>query len=203
MIIELNLSHKVVEELFRYGLIRDILLFIANNRAKEHTISCIAQSIGLQPNTGNLRKAVKVLIDAQLLLERKSGRGRFLRINPDVLLSPSDPFAQIPQVEYRNVSMKLVEKLKNLKGVTKIILFGGVARGTADRLSDIDLLVVAKNPVKINEAVSRIAHECRTGKLLNERYGVSIKVLAPLELEKPRGFVRDALIEGISLYGGD
>lgn len=202
MIIKMNLADKKVGDLFRYGLVRDILLFTGKNSGKEFTISAVAKELGLKPNTGNLRRAVKLLVDSGLLVERKSGRGRFLKINTETMVLPSSPYALIPQAEYRDVVMKVAERLKRVKGIVKIILFGGVARGAADRMSDIDVLVVGRISHRISSEVSRLMRECRNGEFLGERYGLSIRTVDTRELERPRGFVKDALTEGIVLYKG-
>jgi hypothetical protein len=54
---------------------------------------------------------------------------------------------------------------------------------------------------KLQEKVSKIAYDCRTGKILKQRFEVNIRVVAPEELKRPRGFIKDALSEGIKLYG--
>lgn len=202
MIIRINLADKRTEPLYRYALVRDILLFVGKDIEGEFTLTSLARGLGLQPNSSYLRKAIKVLVEAGLLVEKKAGKGRYVRINPDIMASPPNPYALIPQAEYREILMRIVARLKKLK-IEKIILFGGVARGTADRLSDIDMLVVTKDPLKINSPVSGLMRECRTGKLTGERYGLNIKVIDNVELKNPRGFVKDALIEGIVLYNGD
>jgi predicted nucleotidyltransferase len=111
--------------------------------------------------------------------------------------------AKIRQVEFREVVRDIVEKVKRDRRVVKVILFGGVARGTADRMSDIDFLVVSKDVMVIETKTSKIADNFRTGKMFDQRYGISIRVIDVEELKKPRGFVKDALLEGIVLYERD
>ncbi len=203
MIINLNVTGKNVENVFRYAIARDILLFLGKNRYKQFTISDIARNLDIRPNTGNLRRALQALVLAGLLDEKKEGRGKFLKIKDDVILYPKDPYIQIPQVEFREIVRDIVEKVKRDRRVVKVILFGGVARGTADRMSDIDFLVVSKDVIAIQNKTSKIAHNCRTGKMFDQRYGISIRVIDVEELKKPRGFVKDALLEGIVLYERD
>jgi predicted nucleotidyltransferase len=203
MIINLNVTGKNVENVFRYAVARDILLFLGKNRYKQFTISDIARNLDIRPNTGNLRRALQALVLAGLLDEKKEGRGKFLKIKEDVILYPEDPYVQIRQVEFREVVRDIVEKVKRDRRVVKVILFGGVARGTADRMSDIDFLVVSKDVMVIETKTSKIAHNCRTGKMFDERYGISFRVIDVEELKKPRGFVKDALLEGIVLYERD
>ena len=126
---------------------------------------------------------------------------RFERHINNILQVSVEPESLIPQQEYREIVSKLAERLRKLRKIHKIILFGGVARGTADRLSDIDLLVVAKDPIAISGDVSRLMYESRAGKILPERFNVNIKLIADDEYSNPRGFVKSAIIEGIKLYG--
>lgn len=203
MIINLNITGKNVENVFRYAVARDILLFLGKNRYKQFTISEIARNLDIRPNNGNLRRALQALVSAGLLKEKKEGRGRFLKIKDDVILYPKDPYVQIPQDEFRDVVKNIMEKVKRDRRVEKVILFGGVARGTADRMSDIDFLVVSKDVMTSENKTSKIAHNCRTGKMFDQRYGISFRVIDVEELKKPRGFIKDALLEGIVLYERD
>lgn len=199
MIIRLNISDTRNNSIFRYRDMRDILLVVMRTPDKEFTVSDIARRIGAAPNTGNLRLSIKALVDAGLLLERKAGRGSFHRINPDSMLISENPYALIPQAEYRPIMMKILERLKAIRNIERVILFGSVARGNADRLSDIDILVVSKTPIKVLAGISSLDREARTGNLLGDRYNLNVKVLDPNELDAPRGFVKDALLEGIEL----
>lgn len=203
MIINLNITGKNVENVFRYAVARDILLFLGKNRYKQFTISEIARNLDIRPNNGNLRRALQALVSAGLLKEKKEGRGRFLKIKDDVILYPKDPYVQIPQDEFRDVVKNIMEKVKRDRRVEKVILFGGVARGTADRMSDIDFLVVSKDVMASEDKTSKITHNCRTGKMFDQRYGISFRVIDVEELKKPRGFIKDALLEGIVLYERD
>lgn len=197
MILRLNISDTRNNSIFRYRDMRDILLVAMRAPDKEFTVSDIARQIGTPPNTGNLRLSVKALVNAGLLLERKAGRGSFHRINPDAMIISENPYALIPQAEYRPIMMKILEQLKVIRGIERVILFGSVARGNADRLSDIDILVVSKTPLKVSDRASGLIREARTGELLGDRYNLNVKVLEPEEINAPRGFVKDALIEGI------
>jgi predicted ArsR family transcriptional regulator len=76
MIINLNVTGKNVENVFRYAVARDILLFLGKNRYKQFTISDIARNLDIRPNTGNLRRALQALVLAGLLDEKKEGRGK-------------------------------------------------------------------------------------------------------------------------------
>ena len=101
----------------------------------------------------------------------------------------------------KSVVKKIIDRISDLKEVEKVIVFGAVARGTADRMSDIDILVVGKDVMKLQAKTSKIAYDCRTGKLFKQRFEVNIRVITPEELDEPRGFIKDAVIEGIMLQG--
>ncbi|MFQ6054925.1 MAG: nucleotidyltransferase domain-containing protein [Methanosarcinales archaeon] len=203
MMIKLELTNKKIEKVLRHRAMREILLLMSKDPYKSYTISDIARKLGMKPNTGYLRSSIQALIDAKLLEEEKIGRGRLLKINKNILVNLKDPYLAIPQEKYREIVKKINEKILECEGVQKVILFGGVARGTADRMSDIDLIVVTENVMAIEDYVAKIAYDCRIGKMFEERYEVSIRVVEPIELENPKSFLRDAIIEGIVLYGGD
>jgi len=55
----------------------------------------------------------------------------------------------------------LLAHLKNLNNITKIILFGSVARGEATKESDVDLFIEIKNKTKKPKQGSCIVQNAR------------------------------------------
>lgn len=93
---------------------------------------------------------------------------------------------------------ELVAPIVKGKGARKAVLFGSYARGTADRRSDVDLLIVDDSELRYLD---------RLGKYFDE---LSAALPAPVELfvyrqeeierMKDRPFLRRALEEGVILY---
>jgi len=120
--------------------------------------------------------------------------------------SRTNPILRIPQAEFRAVVDLTVTKLRQgIPDLRGIALFGSVARGDADRASDIDLLLIHDNPSGAErqalEIVKPFAHD-----LLVERYKIRPIAESPETLRKqPRGKAGPGSIvrEGILLLSDD
>lgn len=130
-------------ETFRYSATADIISCLAEHPDRSFT------NRELHRITGHGMSGVNAAIDSLdalgLIDVDRTGRSNNVRIDTTKLVSPEDPVAAVPQSEFhepiRAVLARLDETLDSEFGV---ILFGSVAHGTADRASDIDLLVVVE-----------------------------------------------------------
>jgi predicted nucleotidyltransferase len=200
MYIKIPIQNEATEKIFRWSYARDLLMLLAKNPYDAFTVSEIIRRLDIRSRDA-LTKLIDAMQDAGLIESVRVGRKRFISINKKIVELPEKPIFQIPQEEYREVVKKILDQITKEKDVEKVILFGAVARGTADRMSDIDIMIVGTKVTKLQEKVSKIAYDCRTGKILKQRFEVNIRVVAPEELKRPRGFIKDALSEGIKLYG--
>ncbi|MGQ9779767.1 MAG: nucleotidyltransferase domain-containing protein [Bacillota bacterium] len=99
----------------------------------------------------------------------------------------------------------LAEELERLKrelagmGAKKIVLFGSYARGRADALTDLDLMVVMESDLPFVERLGMLYRR------LAPRVAVDILAYTPEEWRKMQEtpFVRRALKEGRVLYEAD
>jgi predicted nucleotidyltransferase len=198
--IKVPIQNVATEKIFRWSLARELLLLLAKNPYDSFTVSEIIDHLDVRSrdSLSNLLDAMK---DAGLIESDRVGRKRFISINEQYIELPEDPISQIPQREYRKVIKTILDKINRIKHIEKVILFGAVARGSADRMSDIDILVVGKNISKMQDRVGKISYDAKSGRILPERFELNIKMISPSEYNKPRGFVKDAQTEGILLYG--
>ncbi len=141
------------------------------------------------------------LENSNLILSERDGGKRLISINPACLEDDLDPFSEIPQSEYRPLIAKLVDELAKSSHAKKVILFGAIARGEADRMSDIDLCIISENSEKMQTLASMISYQCSAGEFFEHRWQVNIFVISSSELEEGRGFITDLRVEGITLYG--
>lgn len=127
--------------LFRSQAVHDILSFLSRYHTDEFSITELTDAGDYsQPSVS---KAVDVLAANDLVVERREGNTRTAHINRDRLSRPDDPFLQIPQAEFQSsVRTAVNESLDRLDNVIGIVLYDSVARGDADRRSDIDLWVL-------------------------------------------------------------
>lgn len=128
-------------DLFRHGASEDILSFLADNSDMQVSVRSLADAIGHGEKATRL--SVDVLVEAGLLETERTGNRRLVAIARDRLRRPEDPVVSIPQTEYQlPVRIALHRIREELEDVLGVVLFGSVARGTADPRSDIDLWVL-------------------------------------------------------------
>lgn len=127
--------------LFTHGATPHILSFLGDNPDIDVSIRQLSQVVPMSERA--TREAVDALVANDLLETYHQGNARRVHINRARLDTPTDPFRSIPQPEFQTpvrVACRYIEE--DLDTVRGIVLFGSVARGTADRRSDIDLWVL-------------------------------------------------------------
>jgi predicted nucleotidyltransferase len=90
----------------------------------------------------------------------------------------------------------IVEQLRAMEDVQKVILFGSWARNRRDLGSDLDLIVVMDSPLDFVTRCVETARRLHTGAPLD------LLVYTPEEVERMarKPFLRQALQEGVVLY---
>ncbi|WP_458190106.1 nucleotidyltransferase domain-containing protein [Haladaptatus sp. NG-WS-4] len=128
-------------KLFKHGATTYILNFLSNNPDSNVSIRQLSKVVPLSERA--TREATNVLEANDLVETFHKGNARRVHINRSRLDNPTDPINNIPQTQFhppvRIACHYLEEELEDMQG---IILFGSVARGEADRQSDIDLWVL-------------------------------------------------------------
>ncbi|MBL7159961.1 MAG: nucleotidyltransferase domain-containing protein [Candidatus Aenigmarchaeota archaeon] len=175
--ISIPLSKKS-EGLFRYKLTADILNFLIRNSYKSFSISELAKKINRKENDLLLRKTIKELEKCGLIEIRKEKKSYEISINRDFVYDPEDKLVFIPQDKYRAIIKEITDKLR---GAHAIFLFGSVAEGTADRMSDIDLFVVS-NSRKTTMVAEKI--KFYFGSKRKERFKVNFYIETTRNFEK-------------------
>jgi predicted nucleotidyltransferase len=128
-------------ELFKHGASPHILNFLSDNPEIDVSIRQLARVVPMSERA--TREAVDALAANDLVETYHQGNARRVHINRDRLERPQDSIHSIPQTEFQTpvrVACRYINE--ELDAVRGIILFGSVARGTADRQSDIDLWVL-------------------------------------------------------------
>jgi predicted nucleotidyltransferase len=129
------------DNLFKHGASRYVLNFLADSPEIDVSIRALSRITPFSERA--TRQAVDALADAGLLEVDPHGNAHRVRINRTRLTVPTDPIESIPQAPYRTPVRVACQYLESeLEEVRGIILFGSVARGDADRRSDIDLWIL-------------------------------------------------------------
>lgn len=127
--------------LFKHSSTAPILNFLSDN--PDINVS-IRQLSRVTPHSERAaREAVDVLEANELIETFHKGNARRIHINRSLLHKPTDPIRGIPQTEFHTPVRVAQHYIQDeLEDVLGIVLFGSVARGNADRRSDIDLWVL-------------------------------------------------------------
>lgn len=129
--------------LFKHGASPHILNFLSDN--PDISVSTRQLSAVTPQSERATRNAVDALEANDLVEVHREGNARRVQINRARLDRPDDPVLSIPQTEFQTPVRVAQHYIRDeIEGVRGVILFGSVARGSADRRSDIDLWVLVE-----------------------------------------------------------
>jgi predicted nucleotidyltransferase len=178
----------------------DVLLFLSRHRFDAFSIGELARQTDHTKPT--VTRAVDALEANDLVLDAPAGNRRQIQINRQRLSVPEDPLLQIPQPGFQPPVKAAVDRLTNqLSNVLGIVLYGSVARGEADRRSDVDLWVLvsedrAPNQRTANEIVQDLEDETFDG----DRYAFDVDVEAVASIPRYTEDIREIVLSGIPVY---
>lgn len=128
-------------DLFKHSASQHVLNFLSDNPDVNVSIRQLATVTPMSERA--TREAIDVLEANELVETFHEGNARRVQINKTRLDKPDDPILSVPQTHFqtpvRVACQYIEEELDDVKG---IVLFGSVARGDADRRSDVDLWVL-------------------------------------------------------------
>ena len=128
------------ERVFRYQAMQDVLDILIDQPYTAYSMSELATLT--EANQGTISKAVGLLAELDAVEITQDGRAQQVQINRERLTKP-EPVLAIPQAEFHQPIRAFLHRLKEeAEELVGVVLFGSVARGDADRASDIDLLVI-------------------------------------------------------------
>ena len=187
-------------DLFKHKATSDILLFLTNHRFSDFSLRELATQIGHSHQS--VRRAVNVLSANDLVVESPESNQRLVQINRQRLSIPDDPILRIPQSEFHQPVKTAVTKLhENIIDVVGIILYGSVARGDADRRSDIDLWVLTRSGrAESQRKANTIARDLEDTEFDGDRYAYDIDVEAVQAIPTYSEDIREIIVSGIPVY---
>lgn len=159
------------ERVFRYEALEDIIQLLIRNPFRTFTVTQLRDLTDSGSKTTT--NAVNLLEQLDLVAVQMEGRRKEVQLNRERVDIPDDPLFSVPQDEFRPPVRAFVEQAPNvIPSFSALTLFGSVARGTADRKSDIDLWVLIENTDELltarREATS-LADELSERRFADER----------------------------------
>lgn len=187
--------------LFRHTATADLLRLLFNNPDEQFTIRELSR---LTDNAAqSVTRAVDVLEANDLVLVEHEGNRRLVSINRARVTDPDDPVLRIPQPEFHEPIRAALNRLQDEMGdVLGIVLFGSVARGEADRQSDIDLWVLAGDR-GVQHRANQIAKDLGQQRFDGERYEFQILIESPTSARNQADKLDDIFTDAITLVEGD
>ncbi|MYL68622.1 MarR family transcriptional regulator [Halorubrum terrestre] len=179
------------------------MLFLTNHRFEQFSQREVADQIGHSQQT--VRRAINTLVENGLVVESPENNQRLVRINRERLAVPDDPLLRIPQPEFQEPVKAAVDDLTGrLDGVIGIVLYGSVARGEADRRSDIDLWVLTTNDRAPNQReANAVGRDLEDVEFDGDRYVYDIDVETVQGIPTYTEDIREIVASGIPIHSSN
>ncbi len=195
------------ERVFRYQAMQDILHHLVNNPFEEFTQQELASITG--SDVSSISRSIDLLEELGVIIiseDRPAG----ITIDMAHLQRP-DPVFMIPQSEFRKPVQVYLDKLEpriqeseELDDLVGIVLFGSVARGTADRRSDIDLLVIVDGDLTYGRRIcTSLARAIEDESFDGHRYEFEVLVETPDTAVSHGGDLKEIFDDGLVLDRSD
>ncbi|SDY35933.1 Nucleotidyltransferase domain-containing protein [Halobellus clavatus] len=201
--ISIELQYPFPEDrVFRYQAMQDILDILIDQPYAAYSMSELATLTGA--NKGTISKAVKLLSQLDVVKTAQDGRTQQVRINRDRLTKP-DPILSIPQAEFHQPVQAFLQRIQDeLDELVGVVLFGSVARGEADRASDIDLLVIVDDDkTAARRTVQSVVSDLEDQRFERNRYTFQPLVESTDSVQRIGDQLRPQFDDGITLVGSD
>lgn len=129
------------EQVFRYGAMEDVLELLIRNPFREFAVRQLRDITDNGSKTTS--RAVDLLQQLELVRVDESGRSKHVRLNRERVTIPDEPLFALPQDEFREPVRAFAERAREeVPSFSALVVFGSVARGEADRRSDIDVWIL-------------------------------------------------------------
>lgn len=187
------------ERLFRYTATSDVLTLLANNPHTQFSIRDIRRVTDHSPSS--VTNTVDLLAETDVVHVTRKGNKKLVQINRERLSKPDDPILQIPQTEFHDPIRTLVDQLRDhLDNIAGILIFGSVARGEADRASDIDCFVlVTDEKATAQRRAHELARDLEEQRFDGDRYQFQVLVESNRSVDNIGERLREIFTEAIVL----
>ena len=190
---------------FRIEAADDILRLLADAHETEFSIPELVDATDVARST--VWRAVDLLESIGAVKIRETPQRNYVSINTDNL-EKDDPILVIKQSEFRKPIRAFVDQIQeaisdtdDVDSLCGIVVFGSVARGEADRQSDIDLFVVvdgARTPAR--RVVTDVVADLQDQRFDGDRFEFEPYVESVDSAQRAGSKLREIFLEGITVY---
>lgn len=189
------------QQVFRYQAADDILELLYRNPHREFTVTQLRETT--DHGGKSVDNALAILGTLDLIQRRNDGRKSLVRIDQTRIQKPDDPILEIPQEEFRTPIQAFLDEAtqRQAENLVAVILFGSVARGNADRASDIDIqVVVADELLQARRDLQSIRQNIEERRFDGNRYEIQLLVESVESAKNYGEKLQEIFSEGIELY---
>lgn len=149
--------------------------------------------------------ALTLFIKVDLIETQRTGNKKLISINRDRVQKPDDPILEIPQEKFRTPVKAFLDELQDdVENLVGVLLFGSVARGGADRASDIDLFIVVEGELMAaRRTIQDIRQTISERSFEENRYKFQVMVESLDSAGQHGEKLQTIFSEGITLYQTD
>lgn len=202
----IDISPGGENDVFRISAADDILRLLVDAHETEFTIAELVDATGVTRST--VWRAVDLLDGIGAVHIRATPQRNYVSINPKRLYK-DDPILAIDQLEFQEPVRTFVELVREtaaeadgIADLVGIIVFGSVARGEADRQSDIDLFVVVDgNRTAARRCVTDVVSTLSDQRFDGDRFDFEPYVESIESVQRAGPKLREIFQEGITVYG--
>lgn len=193
---------------FRIGAADDILRLLADAHETEFTIPELVDATGVTRST--VWRAVDLLDSIGAIHIRETPQRNYIAIDPE-RLQKDDPILAVPQSEFHAPIRAFVDRVKatltdadDVDTLLGIVVFGSVARGEADRRSDIDCFVVVDGDrTTARRRITDVVADLQSDRFDGDRFAFEPYVESAESAHRAGSKLHDIFAEGITVYGSD
>ncbi|TKX79150.1 HTH domain-containing protein [Halorubrum sp. SD626R] len=195
-------------DVFRIGAADDILRLLADAHDTEFSIPELVDATGVTRST--VWRAVDLLDSIGAIQIRETPQRNYVAIDPD-RLQKDDPILAVPQSEFHAPIRAFVDRVQatttdtdDINDLLGIVIFGSVARGEADRQSDIDCFVVVDGDrTTARRQITDVVADLQSEQFGGDRFVFEPYVESAESAGRAGSKLREIFAEGITVSGSD
>lgn len=191
------------QRVFRNQAMDDILGLLYRNPHDAFGVRELREVSG--HGAGTVDTAITLFTQLDLIETRREGTRKLISINRDRIQKPDDPVLAIPQEQFRTPVDTFLDEVQTQEDdLVGVLVFGSVARGEADRTSDIDVfIVVADDLLGARRHIQDIRQDVSNRTFEGDRYEFQVMVESIDSADQHAETLRPIFSEGITLYETD
>jgi predicted nucleotidyltransferase len=195
-------------DVFRLSAADEVLALLVDAHETEFSIPELVDATGAARSP--VWRAVDLLDSLGVVRVRETPQRNYVSIDPE-RLQKDDPILAIEQSEFHGPVRAFVERIQeqfdesdDIEELVGVVIFGSVARGEADRQSDIDLFIVVDGDrTSARRVVTDVVSDLSEERFDGDRFAFEPYVESVDSANRAGSKLRNIFEEGITVVGDE